>query len=56
LVGTPEIKRLIQQRARIAEVGACAQQEGMTTLLQDGVLKVLAGVTDMPQVKAVASK
>ena len=56
LVATPEIRRLIQQRARIAEVAACAQQEGMTTLLQDGVLKVLAGVTDMPQVKAVASK
>src|SRR5437867_4765764 len=56
LVATPEIKRLIQQRARIVEVAACAQQEGMTTLLQDGVLKVLTGVTDMPQVKAVATK
>src|SRR5262249_50103212 len=56
LVATPEIKRLIQQRARITEVAACAQQEGMTTLLQDGVLKVLAGVTDIHQVKAVASK
>ena len=56
LVATPEIKRLIQQRARITEVAACGQQEGMTMLLQDGVLKVLAGVTDMPQVKAVASK
>jgi type II secretory ATPase GspE/PulE/Tfp pilus assembly ATPase PilB-like protein len=56
LVATPELKRLIQQRARIAEVAACAQQEGMTTLLQDGVLKVLAGVTDMLQVRAVASK
>jgi type II secretory ATPase GspE/PulE/Tfp pilus assembly ATPase PilB-like protein len=56
LVATPEIKRLIQQRARITEVGACAQAEGMTTLLQDGVLKVLNGVTDIAQVKAVASK
>ena len=56
LVATPEIKRLIQQRARVTEVAACAQQEGMTTLLQDGVLKVLAGVTDILQVKAVASK
>ena len=56
LVATPEIKRLIQQRARIVEVAACAQQEGMTTLLQDGVLKVLSGLTDMAQVKAVASK
>jgi type II secretory ATPase GspE/PulE/Tfp pilus assembly ATPase PilB-like protein len=56
LVATPEIKRLVQQRARIAEVAACAQQEGMTTLVQDGVLKVLKGVTDLLQVKAVASK
>jgi type II secretory ATPase GspE/PulE/Tfp pilus assembly ATPase PilB-like protein len=56
LVATPEIKRFIQQRARVTEVAACAQQEGMTTLLQDGVLKVLKGVTDMTQVKAVASK
>ena len=56
LVATPEIKRLIQQRARVTEVAACAQQDGMTTLLQDGVLKVLAGVTDMAQIKAVASK
>jgi len=28
----------------------------MTTLVQDGVLKVLKGVTDMMQAKAVASK
>ena len=56
LVATPEIKRLIQQRARITEVVACAQQEGMTTLLQDGVLKVLQGLTDIAQVKAVALK
>jgi type II secretory ATPase GspE/PulE/Tfp pilus assembly ATPase PilB-like protein len=46
----------VQQRARITEVAACAQQEGMTTLVQDGVLKVLKGVTDMMQVKAVAAK
>jgi type II secretory ATPase GspE/PulE/Tfp pilus assembly ATPase PilB-like protein len=56
LVATTEIKRLVQQRARITEVAACAQQEGMTTLVQDGVLKVLKGVTDMMQVKAVAAK
>jgi len=38
------------------EVAACTQQEGMMTLVQDGVLKVLKRVTDMMQVKAVASK
>jgi hypothetical protein len=31
-------------------------QVGMTTLLQDGVFKVLDGLTDFTQVKAVASK
>jgi type II secretory ATPase GspE/PulE/Tfp pilus assembly ATPase PilB-like protein len=56
LVGSAELKRLIQTRARISEVTAQAQQEGMTTLLQDGILKVLRGVTDYAQVKAVASK
>jgi|GEM_PF-4373312 len=38
------------------EVAACAQQERMTTLVQGGVLKVLKGVTDMMQIKAVATK
>ncbi len=56
MVATPELKRLIQTRARTAEVALRSQQEGMTTLLQDGVLKVIQGVTDMTQVKAVASK
>jgi len=56
LVATPEVKQLIQQRARVTEVAACAQQGGMTTLLQDGVLKALKGLTDITQVKAVASK
>ena len=33
-----------------------ARHEGMTTLVQDGVLKTLAGLTDFRQVKAVAIK
>jgi type II secretory ATPase GspE/PulE/Tfp pilus assembly ATPase PilB-like protein len=56
LVGSEEIRRLIQGRGRVTEIFACAQAEGMTTLLQDGALKVLQGVTDLAQVKAVASK
>jgi type II secretory ATPase GspE/PulE/Tfp pilus assembly ATPase PilB-like protein len=56
LVGSEEIRRLIQERGRVTEIFACAQAEGMTTLLQDGVLKVLQGVTDFAQVKAVANK
>jgi type II secretory ATPase GspE/PulE/Tfp pilus assembly ATPase PilB-like protein len=56
LVGSEAIRRLIQERARVTDILACAQQEGMTTLLQDGILKVLEGVTDFAQVKAVANK
>jgi type II secretory ATPase GspE/PulE/Tfp pilus assembly ATPase PilB-like protein len=33
-----------------------ALAQGMTTLLQDGVLKVLQGVTDYAQVRAVATR
>ena len=47
---------LAARHAGLDDDVACAQAEGMTTLLQDGVLKVLQGVTDIIQVKAVASK
>jgi len=56
LVASDEIKRLIQNKARVPEMVACAKSEGMTTLVQDGILKSLAGVTDFRQVKAVAIK
>ncbi len=55
LVTSGEIKRLIQTRARATDVLAVAKTEGMTTLLQDGLSKALAGVTDVKQVKAVAN-
>lgn len=39
-----EIKRLIQIRTRVAEILATAkEEEGMTTLVQDGVIKTLKG-------------
>ena len=56
LVSSPETKKMIQARARIEEIRTVATQEGMTTLLQDGILKILDGLTDFAQVKAVASK
>jgi type II secretory ATPase GspE/PulE/Tfp pilus assembly ATPase PilB-like protein len=54
LVATDEIKRLIVQKRPVEEVRRQAIGDGMTTLLQDGVLKVVAGHTDLKQVKAVA--
>jgi type II secretory ATPase GspE/PulE/Tfp pilus assembly ATPase PilB-like protein len=56
LVCTDSMKLMIQNKARVAEMLPVARKEGMTTLVQDGVLKALAGVTDYKQVKAVAIK
>ncbi|MBI2358244.1 MAG: type II/IV secretion system protein, partial [Deltaproteobacteria bacterium] len=56
LVGTDEIKRLVQARVTVAELLQVAVQQGITTLLQDGIAKSIAGRTDFKQVKAVAMK
>jgi type II secretory ATPase GspE/PulE/Tfp pilus assembly ATPase PilB-like protein len=54
LVVSDQIKRRMQKGARVARILARAKREGMTTLVQDGVLKVLAGLTDFRQVRAAA--
>jgi type II secretory ATPase GspE/PulE/Tfp pilus assembly ATPase PilB-like protein len=56
LVGSDRIKKLIQEHSRVAEILAEALNEGMRTLRQDGVEKVLLGATDMHQVRAVCIK
>jgi type II secretory ATPase GspE/PulE/Tfp pilus assembly ATPase PilB-like protein len=56
LVATDAMKKLIQSRARVVEMVKVAKDEGMTTLVQDGILKALDGLTDLKQVKAVAIK
>jgi type II secretory ATPase GspE/PulE/Tfp pilus assembly ATPase PilB-like protein len=56
MVGSESIRELIVGRARTAEMLATARQEGMTTLVQDGIRKVLQGLTTYKQVRAVAIK
>jgi type II secretory ATPase GspE/PulE/Tfp pilus assembly ATPase PilB-like protein len=56
LVGTDPMKKLIQEHARVAEMLAVALAEGMLTLKMDGMEKVLQGITDMAQVRAVCIK
>lgn len=56
LVGSEEIKNLIQSRARTSEILNIAMRDGMVTLLQDGIQKVLKGLTTYRQVRAVAVK
>jgi type II secretory ATPase GspE/PulE/Tfp pilus assembly ATPase PilB-like protein len=56
LVGTDALKKNIQEHARVAEMVATALEHGMRTLKQDGIEKVLMGITDMKQVRAVCIK
>jgi len=56
LLGTEEMKTLIQSRARTNQMLKLALEEGMTTLVQDGIEKALQGHTTYKQVKAVAIK
>lgn len=56
LIGTDPVKKAIQEHARVAELLAIALEEGMHTLKQDGMEKVLQGITDMHQVRAVCIK
>jgi type II secretory ATPase GspE/PulE/Tfp pilus assembly ATPase PilB-like protein len=56
LVGTDGMKKMIQEHARVAEMLALALAEGMLTLKMDGMEKVLQGITDMAQVRAVCIK
>ncbi len=56
LIASNEIKKLIQSRATIQEMTELAVDQGMMTLLQDGILKSISGWTDYKQVKAVALK
>ena len=56
LVASDDMKRMIQKRASVEEMRKQAVAEGMTTLLQDGIIKVLRGQTDFHQVRAVCIK
>lgn len=53
MLGSNELKHLIQERARATELLKIALTEGMRTLRQDGIEKVLEGITDMAQVRKV---
>ncbi|MFW6148102.1 MAG: ATPase, T2SS/T4P/T4SS family, partial [Thermodesulfobacteriota bacterium] len=53
LAGTPQMKNLIQNRAKMEEIRAQALKDGMSTLMQDGIRKIFLGETDLLQVRKV---
>ena len=56
LVADDEIKRHIQARSRVADLLAACMNEGLRTLMMDGVEKALQGFTDLKQVRLVCLK
>jgi type II secretory ATPase GspE/PulE/Tfp pilus assembly ATPase PilB-like protein len=56
LLGTDTVKRQVQEKARVSDLLATGLNEGMRTLKQDGIEKVLQGITDLHQVRAVCIK
>jgi type II secretory ATPase GspE/PulE/Tfp pilus assembly ATPase PilB-like protein len=55
LVVSKTVRRLIQTGARAEELQHQAMAEGMRTLRQDGIVKVLAGVTSLAEVRATSN-
>lgn len=51
---TEKISRLILERASASQIEEMAREEGMITMLQDGFLKVLEGITTIEEVLRVA--
>jgi len=56
LMGTDEVKKLIQNRARMEDIRTQAIKDGMTTLKQDGIEKVFSGRCDFLNVRKVCIK
>jgi type II secretory ATPase GspE/PulE/Tfp pilus assembly ATPase PilB-like protein len=56
LTATDNIKQMIISRKSIAAIRKTATVEGMNTLLQSGVLKILRGETDFIEVLSVCMR
>ena len=56
LIGTDEVKKDILASAPVSQLVSTALKEGMRTLRQDGLEKVIEGHTDIQAVRAVCSK
>jgi type II secretory ATPase GspE/PulE/Tfp pilus assembly ATPase PilB-like protein len=53
LVADASIKRLVQARAPVSDIAAAAAPQNMRTLKQDGIEKIIRGLTDLHQVHTV---
>ena len=56
LVADDAVKKLIQERSRVAELFAQSVEGGMRTLKMDGMEKIMMGLTDIKMVRSVCIK
>jgi type II secretory ATPase GspE/PulE/Tfp pilus assembly ATPase PilB-like protein len=56
MIADDAAKKLIQERARVADLFASALAAGMRTLKMDGMEKIMMGLTDLKQVRSVCIK
>ncbi len=56
LVASDRMKKMIAEKARVAEMLSVCLEEGMRTLKQDGIEKILMGITHIKEVRAVCIK
>jgi len=56
LMGTDEMKKMIQEKAKMEDLRGQAIKDGMRTLKQDGIEKIFGGFCDLLQVRKVCIK
>jgi type II secretory ATPase GspE/PulE/Tfp pilus assembly ATPase PilB-like protein len=56
LMGTDEMKKLIQVKAPMEKIREQAINDGMSTLKQDGIDKIFQGLCDLIEVRKVCIK
>ena len=56
LITDDDIKKLIQERARVSEIFSASVEGGMRTLKMDGMEKIMMGLTDIKMVRSVCIK
>lgn len=53
LINTPQIRKMIHSKANVNSIIEVATAQGMRTMRQDGINKILLGLTDWEQIKTV---
>jgi type II secretory ATPase GspE/PulE/Tfp pilus assembly ATPase PilB-like protein len=56
MVISRDLRRMVQTGERAEALKMVAQREGMRTLRQDGIDKVLAGVTTIEEVRSTSNQ